>query len=84
VGPLGTSATNWPIVTAPGDYEDGEFGRTMIGRGNRSTRRKHTPVPLCPPQILHDLTGHESGSPATNRLSCCKGLGSLIGHQAMS
>jgi hypothetical protein len=22
----------------------------MIGRGNRSTRRKHAPVPLCPPQ----------------------------------
>jgi hypothetical protein len=27
-----------------------------IGRGNRSTRRKPAPVPLCPPQILHDLT----------------------------
>jgi hypothetical protein len=22
LGPLGTSATNWPIVPAPGDYED--------------------------------------------------------------
>jgi hypothetical protein len=28
----------------------------MIGRGNRSTRRKPVPVPLCPPQISHDLT----------------------------
>jgi hypothetical protein len=27
-----------------------------IGRGNRSTRRKPAPVPLCPPQIPHDLT----------------------------
>jgi hypothetical protein len=27
-----------------------------IGRGNWSTRRKHAPVPLCPPQIPHDLT----------------------------
>jgi hypothetical protein len=27
-----------------------------IGRGNRSTRRKTAPVPLCPPQIPHDLT----------------------------
>jgi hypothetical protein len=34
VGPLGTSATNWPIAPAAGDYEDGEFGRIMIGRGN--------------------------------------------------
>jgi hypothetical protein len=24
LGPLGTAATNWPIVPAPGDY-DGEF-----------------------------------------------------------
>jgi hypothetical protein len=26
LGPLGTLATNWPIVPAPGDCEDGEFG----------------------------------------------------------
>jgi hypothetical protein len=25
----------------------------MIGRGNRSTRRKPAPVPLCPPQNPH-------------------------------
>jgi hypothetical protein len=53
LGPLGTSATIWPIVPAPGDYENGEFGG-MIGRRNRSTRRKPVPVPLCPPQIPHD------------------------------
>jgi hypothetical protein len=40
-----------PIVPAPGDYDDGEIG--MIGRGNRSTRRKPAPVPLCPPQTPH-------------------------------
>jgi hypothetical protein len=28
----------------------------MIGKGNRSTRRKLAPVALCPPQIPHDLT----------------------------
>jgi hypothetical protein len=28
-------------------YDDGEIGG-MIGRGNRSTRRKPAPVPLCP------------------------------------
>jgi hypothetical protein len=36
------------------DY--GAVGGMRIGRGNRSTRRKPTPVPLCPPQIPHDLT----------------------------
>jgi hypothetical protein len=52
MGPLGTAATDWPIVPAPGD--DGEFGGMKIGRGNRSTRRKPAPAPLCPPQIpLH-------------------------------
>jgi hypothetical protein len=26
LGPFGTSATEWPIVPAPGGYDDGEFG----------------------------------------------------------
>jgi hypothetical protein len=51
MGPLGMSATEWPILPAPGDYYDGEFGRMKIGRGNRSTRRIPPPAPLCPPQI---------------------------------
>jgi hypothetical protein len=34
LGPLGTSASDWPIVPAPGDYDDGEFGGMKIGRGN--------------------------------------------------
>jgi hypothetical protein len=63
LGPLGTSATNWPLVPAPGDYEDGEFGGLMIGKENRSTWRRPAPVPLCPPQIPHDLTGREPGPP---------------------
>jgi hypothetical protein len=52
LGPLGTAATNRPIVPAPGDYDDGEIGG-MIGRVNRSTRRKPAPMPLCPPQAPH-------------------------------
>jgi hypothetical protein len=52
LGPLGTAATNRPIVPAPGDYDDGEIGG-MIGRENRSTRRNPAPVPLCPPQTPH-------------------------------
>jgi hypothetical protein len=53
LGPLGTAATNRLIVPAPGDYNDGEIGGMMIGRGNRSTRRKPAPVPICPPQTPH-------------------------------
>jgi hypothetical protein len=53
LGPLGTAATNRPIVTAPGDYDDGEIGGMMISKVNRSTRRKPAPVPLCPPQTPH-------------------------------
>jgi hypothetical protein len=29
----------------------GAIGGMKIGRGNRSTRRKPAPAPLCPPQI---------------------------------
>jgi hypothetical protein len=53
LGSLGTAATNRPIVPAPGDYEGGEFGGMMIGKGNRSTLGKPAPVPLCPPQTPH-------------------------------
>jgi hypothetical protein len=52
LGPLGTAATSRPIVPAPDDYDDGEIGG-MVGRGNGNTRRKPTPVPLCPPQTPH-------------------------------
>jgi hypothetical protein len=60
LGPLGMSATYWPIVPAPGDCdtgdcEDGEFGG-MNGRGHRSTVRKPAPTPLSPPQIPLDQT----------------------------
>jgi hypothetical protein len=73
LGPLGTAATNRPIVPAPGDYDDGQIGRMMIDRGNRSTRRKPAPVPLCPPQthmLCPDANpGRRGGTPATNRMS---------------
>jgi hypothetical protein len=62
LGPLSTSTTNWPIVPAPSYYDDGEIDG-MIDKGTRSTRRKPAPVPLCPPQIPHDLTRREPGPP---------------------
>jgi hypothetical protein len=38
------------------DTDCGAMGGMKIGRGNRSSQRKPAPVPLCPPQIPHDLT----------------------------
>jgi hypothetical protein len=71
--PLGTKATNRHIVPAPGDCDDGEIGGMMIGRGNRSTRRKPDPVPLYPPQTPYACPdanpGRRGGKPATNLLS---------------
>jgi hypothetical protein len=43
-GPLDTAATNG-LLCQPRVI--------MIGRGNRSPRRKPAPVPLCPPQTPH-------------------------------
>jgi hypothetical protein len=57
LSPLGTSATvgllYQPWMT---DDECGADGGMRTGRGNRSTRRKPAPVPLCPPKNPHDLT----------------------------
>jgi hypothetical protein len=53
LSPLGTSATNQPRMV---DDECGPVGGMRIGSGNRSTRSKPAPVPLCPPQIPYDLT----------------------------
>jgi hypothetical protein len=38
------------------DVDCGTIGGMWIGRGKRSTRRKHAPVPLCTIQIPHDVT----------------------------
>jgi hypothetical protein len=38
------------------DDECGAASGMRIGRENQSTRRKPATVPLCPPQIPHDLT----------------------------
>jgi hypothetical protein len=71
LGPI--AATNSPVVPALGDYDDGEIGGMVIGKGNRSTRRKPAPLPLCPPQTPHSCLdanqGRRGGKLATNRLS---------------
>jgi hypothetical protein len=54
----------WPIVPAPGDCEDEEVcGMNGFGRGNRSTRTKPAPTPLCPPQIPLARPRREPGQP---------------------
>jgi hypothetical protein len=63
LGPLGTAATNSPIVPAPVDYDDGEIGGMMIGRGNLPQCRFVHRKPPDANQVRHD------GKPATNRLS---------------
>jgi hypothetical protein len=46
------------------DVERGALGGMRTGSGNRSTPRKPAPVPLCPPQIPHDLTCDRTRSAA--------------------
>jgi hypothetical protein len=58
LSPLRTAATIG-LFCQPQMIDDGDcgaIGGMKIGRGNRSTRRKPAPVPLCTPQIPHDLT----------------------------
>jgi hypothetical protein len=85
LGPLGTAATNRPIVPAPGDYDDGEIGG-IIGRGNRSTRRKPGPSstlsttnPTCCPDAN---PGRRGGKPATNHWSYSTALPRLLQRDA--
>jgi hypothetical protein len=71
LGPLGTSATNWPIVSIPDDCEDGEFCGMKIGRGKYSektclsatlsTTNPNLPEPGSNPD-------HRGGKPATKRI----------------
>jgi hypothetical protein len=58
----GMLATDWPIVSVPDD----KWVRTIRWncRRKRSTQRKPVPVPICPPQIPHDLTWDRNQSSA--------------------
>jgi hypothetical protein len=72
LSPLGTAATNWPVVYQPqmvgeGDY--GAIGGMKIGRGNRSTRKNPALVSFCPPQIPHYFILDRTLVAANNRLS---------------
>jgi hypothetical protein len=43
LGPLGTAATNRLIVPATADYDDGEIGGMMIGRGKNDVLVENLP-----------------------------------------
>jgi hypothetical protein len=63
LGPLGTAATDRPIVPTPGDHDVGEFGGMMIGRGNRSSRRKPVPSATLSTTNPTCSAGREPGAP---------------------
>jgi hypothetical protein len=58
LSPLGTAAASGLLYKPPmiDEGDCGAIGGMKFGRGNRSTRRKPAPAPLCPPQIPHDQT----------------------------
>jgi hypothetical protein len=60
-----TVAENGPIVQPPDDTRvNMELRWNDIVRGRSKTSgEKPGPVPLCPPQIPHGLSGREAGSP---------------------
>jgi hypothetical protein len=70
LGPLGTAATNRPIVSAPDDYDDGEISGMMIAGETEVLGRKPAPVPLCPPQTPHaDRTRNRAAAVRSQRLT---------------
>jgi hypothetical protein len=69
LGPLGTAATNKPIVPAPGDYDDGKI-IGMIGKYSEKTC-PNAALSITNPTCCPDAnTGRRGGKPVTNRLSC--------------
>jgi hypothetical protein len=71
LGPLGTAATNRPIVPAPSDYDDGDWWNDWQGKLKYSEK-------TCPSGALSTTNttccpdgnpGRRGGKPATNRLS---------------
>jgi hypothetical protein len=89
LNPLGAAATTG-LLYQPHMIDDGDcgtIGGIKIGRGNRNTKRKPAPVPLCPPQIPNDQTrtripSRRGGKSATNHLSYGAAQGAGIAHSS--
>jgi hypothetical protein len=75
LGPLGTSATEWPIVPAPGDCDDdGEFwwnedwqGKPKYSEKTRPSATLPSTNPTWPDPGMNP--GRRGGKPANNSLS---------------
>jgi hypothetical protein len=72
----GIRLVRWPLIgllyqpgMIDGDDECEAFSGMRISKGNRSTRRKPTSVPLCSPQIPHDLTWARTRAAGSLRLT---------------
>jgi hypothetical protein len=71
--PVATKNVDPYLESAIGDC--GEIDGIKIGRGNRSTRRKTAPAPLCPPQNPHDQTRAAAVGSQRLTLKLRRGLG---------
>jgi hypothetical protein len=68
LAPLGTSATERPIVPAPGDYDDEDWqGKPKYSAKTCPSATLSTTNPTRPDPGLNP--GRRDGKPATNRLS---------------
>jgi hypothetical protein len=69
LSPFGTSTSNWPIVSAPGDRGVRTFSGMRIGKGNRNSWRKPAQCRFANHKSHINWPEFEPGKPATNRLS---------------
>jgi hypothetical protein len=83
LGPLGTSATNWPILPAPNDrrvwssrWNDNWQGKPKYSKKPFSTRALSTTNPTRPD--LGSNPYRRVGKPAANGLSCVTANGVFV------
>jgi hypothetical protein len=82
LGPLGTAATDRPIVPAPADYDDGKFfGMKLAGEievlGENPPQCNFVIKNPTWPDPGSNL-GRRGGKPGTNRLSCGAATANIV------